>query len=268
MGNNFRALTYEEYFIYNAEYLTLASGTGVAFTDFLVKVAKDVDFKFYGISYIADDARIRMRILDDSFGRYLQKGSPDMRAIAGRPITGDFSMASHHNDFLPFMWPVPYRVSAGATLTVQASDFSGAAQNVRISFHGSKMRNGPAPWLKNYRYRIPFIYEIDLGAITASSTLVGVLSTDTDADFLVQTLTGVRTGPATILIQEGARGRDWMDRATHFDNVIGTSYHPNNMLIKTPRFITRGGNVSISVTDLSGAANTVRVYFVGMKLYG
>jgi hypothetical protein len=261
-------LNWEEYFVYSVNFLPLTGGAGTAFTAGEIKVAKDADWKLYAVTYIADDARIFMRLKDDSYGRYLQKGDPDMRAIAGRPISGDYGMRAIYNDFLPFMWSTPYRVAAATTLTAEASDFSGSDNNARISFHGAKIRPGAPPWARPYRYRIPFTYEIDLGSIAASGNAVGVLSTDTDSDFLVEMISGFRTGRCTITISEGARGRDWMDRAVHFDNLVGRGHFANRLLKNLPRFITRGGNISINVTDLSAAANTVRVYFHGLKLYG
>lgn len=269
MSKDFRPLKWEEYFIYSAEYLPLAAGTGTAFTDFEIRIARDADFKIYGITYIATDARIFMRLKDNSFGRNLEKGDLDMRAIAGRPISGDFAMLGQvYNDFIPYLWSVPYRLSGGATMTVQCADFANVSNNVRISFHGAKVRNSPAPWLRPYKYRIPFTYELDMGAIGANASLVQVMSLDTDSDFLVQKLTGVRTGPCTLLIGEGSRGRDWMDRSVHFDNLVGRSMFPNNLLEKTPRFLQRGSTLSANVTDTSGASNTVRLYFHGIKLYG
>jgi len=275
MSPQTRALAWEEYFIYSAEFLPLAAASSVnlalassVFSNFEIKIAKDSDFKLYGITYRSTDSRIRMRLRDDAFGRYLQKGAPDLRALAGRPYTGDYSMVGAYNDFIPYILPIPYRLSAATTLTVEASDFSAVSNTTRISFHGSKVRQGAPPYAKNYRYRIPYTYEIDLGTISASTAVVGVLSTDTDSDFLVEDITGVRTDEATILISEGARGRDWMDRATHFDNVAGRGMFQNNLPKKMPRFITRGGNISITVTDVSAASNTVRVYFTGVKLYG
>lgn len=263
-----RPLTYEEYFAYTAEFLPLTAALGTNFATFELKIAKDALFKLKAISYIADDARIRARFSDTASGRYLQKGNPDMRALAGRPLTGAFSMTPHLNEFIPYKLGTPYKIPAASIFRVEASDDSNASNNARITFHGAKVREGAPPWARAYRFRSPFIYEIDLGAIAANGAAIGILSTDTDSDFLVESVTGVRTGSCTILIAEGARGRDWMDRATHFDNMVGMANFPNDLLKQSPRFIARGGTISVNVTDLSGASNTVRVYFIGVKLYG
>ena len=268
MAQQFKPLMWEEYFIYSTNFLPLTGGTGTAFTINEIRIAKDADFKIYAITYRADDARIFMRLRDDTYGRYLQKGDPDMRAIAGRPISGPASMAPVQNEFLPYLWPVPYRIPASSTLAVEASDFSGSDNNARISFHGAKIRPGAPPWARNYRFRVPFTYELDFGAIGASGTGTQTVTMDSDSDFLVKSISGVRGQSCTILVSEGARGRDWMDRNVHFDSFAGVGYFQNRLPENMPRFITRTGSIQAQVTDLSGASNTVRVYFNGIKLFG
>lgn len=261
-------LTYEEYFAYSAEFLPLTAALGTNFATFELKIAKDAPFKLKALTYRSDDSRVRVRFSDTASGRYLQKGNPDLRALAGRPIGGAFGMTPNTNEFIPFRLGTPYKIPAASIFRVEASDDSNTSNNLRLTFHGAKVREGAPPWAQAYRFRSPFIYEIDLGAIAANASAIGVLSTDTDSDFLVEQITGVRTGSCTCLISEGARGRDWMDRATHFDNMVGMAHFPNNLLKQSPRFIARGGTISVNITDLSGASNTVRVYFIGVKLFG
>lgn len=263
-----RPLSYEEYFIYAAEYLPLSAGTGTDFREYQVKIAKDANFKLRGMTYIADDARILFRFREDAFGRYLQKGNMDMRAMVGRPITGPTAMGAHQNEFYPFVYSRPYRLQAGSTLTVEAAENSNASNNVRLALHGSKVRTGIPPWQETkYRYTLPFIYEANVGTIAANGSATAVITIDQSSDFLVRQITGVRTGAATILLSESARGRDWMDRATHFDNVVGLGFAPNRLLQTTPRFLRHGSNLTVAVTDLSGASNVVRVYFEGEQLF-
>ena len=264
-----RQLTWREYFLYSAEYLPLTGGAGTAFTTFGIKIAKDATFEIRALTYRATDGRIFARFKEDATGRYLMTGDPDMRAIAGRPIGGN-AMAPNTGEFQPFKWARPYRIPGGGTLTVEASDFSGASNTARISFHGTKIRTGVAPYLmQKYRYRVPFTYEIDLGTLAASGSATGVITIDQSSDFLCYQMTATRTGEASVLINESARGRDWMDRAAHIDNLAGVGYAPNNLpgLWDAPRFIEHGGNIAATVTDLSALANTVRLYFHGEQLY-
>lgn len=268
MNNQFRAIVYEEYFLYGVDYLPLSGASGTVFTEFQVRIQRDSVFKLRAVNYRATDARILWRTRDDATGEYFQKGSPDMRATCGRPLTGDFSMVGAYNDFLPFILPTPRRIQPSTNITVEASDFSGADNTVRIALHGGKVKDGAPPWAKKYKRVKDITYELDVGTVGANATLPAVLTTDTDSDFLIEGLTASRAGQATIFISEGTRGRDWMDRYIHLDLVFGRSMFPNLLLKKTPRFIERGRNISVSVTDISGAANRVRLYFIGQKLYG
>ncbi len=258
---------WKEYYIYSAEFLPLAAGTGVTFTDVEMRLDTDADFEFIKTIFQPVTARYRVRYRDDTSGRFLQKASQDIRTIGGTSI---YSMAPGNPTppgFKPFIWPKPYRIAAATTLTVQAADFSGLSYNTRLSFHGNKIRQGVAPWAE-YKSFIPFIYPIGttgIVTVAANSTVSVSIPTDMDSPFLAQMLTGSRTGQCLITIRDGARDRQWMNISQGFDNLVGNGHFPN--VFPSPRFIPNGAVIAITIQDLSGVQNTVELNVEGIKLY-
>lgn len=252
---------YEEYFIYNV-LASLSSSDGTVFTDYGVNIDSDADFKILSSTYISEDARILVKLQDDSQGRYLTKNAVDLQAISGRPLA-----LFTPNSFLPFTWSRPYIIMAGTNLKVQLSDYSGKANTTYLAYHGSKIRPGYAPWdYKKYRYRaaVPFVYSIRT-TISASASSIQTLEIDRDAHFLVKKIIGYRTGGCTLTINEGARGRDWTNTSVHLDNFIGNGQFPNSL--PAYRFIRKGSSVTFSLQDISGNSNIVEIDLEGVKLY-
>lgn len=261
--SNSRSMLWKEYFVYDAT-ATLLAGTGTVFASTQIRIDSDANFELVKSSYVATNDRIKLKYRDDSLGRYLVKDPVDIKSIAGRN-TLPMGLS---NSFMPFIWPRPYLLAAGSTFVVEAADASSAANTMRLSFHGAKIRPGIAPWLtKSYRAEIPMIYGLSGGPITiaALSSDTARIEIDVDSDFLVHKIVGVRTGAATISITETARGREWMSTAVHIDNVVGNGAFPN--ILRDPRFISRGSTITINLTDLSGAANVIEVTMIGVKLY-
>ncbi len=261
---------WKEYYTYTAEFLPLsgssAPGTVGAFEDFAIRIDPDSDFEFVKTSYVDSDDRFRIKYQDDSMGRFLQKGSIDVRTIGGHPTS--LLPLTGVSDFIPFIWPRPYLISAATTFTVQAADFSGNDNTIRITFHGSKIRPGEAPWKRNIRAAIPYVYPLNnVGTISvdANATTSVSIPLDIDSHFVVNKIVGTRTGAALVTIKDGARDRQWMDRAVHFDNLVGSGRFPN--ILPSNRFVQRGAVISVTVQDLSGSANTIEMNFVGTKLY-
>lgn len=254
---------WKEYYIYDASE-SLTGGTGVSFTNISVKIDSDANFEMVKMSYVATNDRIYIKLRDDGLGRYLIKDKVDIKAIFGRnTLPMGFS-----NSFIPFIWPRPYMVAAASSMVVEASDFSGSTNALKIALHGAKIRPGTAPWFqKQWRAEIPMVYGIADGPITiaANSSDTARIEIDNDSDFLVHKIVGKRTGDATVLISEAARGRQWMNTAIHIDNVVGNGAFPN--ILRDPRLIPRGSVITINLTDTSGASNVIEIDFVGVKLY-
>lgn len=266
---------YKEYFCYSFEQVPLALGTGVAFSDVTVKMDSDSDFEIMKRSHIAIDDRIRVKYQDDSYGRQFQNTSMDLRAISGTVLkaTGvvDIGQAPLNN-FMPYILPRPYLIRAGTTYTSSFADFSGVANSVRETFHGAKVRQGSAPWDQEWKAKPPYDYTTATSnagtVIAAGGTASLQISVGIDAHFLVQKIIGIRTSgaPALVTIRTGGNDRQWMDKAVHFDNIIGNAQFPN--VLPAPRLVERGSNISITIQNLSAVfAGTYEIIFSGLKLF-
>ncbi len=265
---------WKEYYVYGNTFTNLPAGSGTTFTDSEIRIDTDADFEFIKTMFNPITSRVRLQYRDDTMGRFLQKGSQDCRTIGGHAIFTNPIGNPTPPGFLPFIWPRPYLIPAATTFTVSASDFSGLQSTFRLAFHGSKIRSGPAPWGRidknrpRYRAMVPYIYSVSSSGTVSMAANGGIsvaIPTDNDAHFLVEKIVGARTGPCTLTVKDAARDRQWMNGAIHFDNFVGNGHYPN--LLPSPRFIARGSVISISLNDLSGAANTVELNFIGVKLY-
>ena len=288
--------TWKEYYVYTADFVgakVLAAapaanappvGAGApAFQDFEIRIDSDSDFEIVKLIYTATDPRVYARFQDQTAGRYLHRGSLDLRNNAGLGINtsvGGLGGPTETQAFLPFVWPQPHVVAAATVFDVQAADFSGAANTVRLAFHGNKIRPGHPPWMfdangnpKRYGRKLWFTYPVPPDASVTSTGLPANASgvpfsapVDMEADFICYKVTAQFQGPLTVSIQDGSgRDRAWMNSAIHIQNFAGNGQFPNNFT--APRFIARGSLLQIIANELSGAANRFRMFFHGVKLY-
>ena len=269
MNKNFNTPKYEEYFIYSTDFLSLTTIP----TDFSVNTfmtSPDTPSKIYATTFLATDSRLSVRFKDYDSGRYFQDTDSDIRNVAGRPLppsVGSTTMSPNNGEFLPYIWSTPYFIYPTATFTVEMANTSAIANQCRMSFHGAKIQQGTPPWLKDYKQKVPYMNTVRFDNLAANATTSSAITTGKDGDFLITSISLTRTGQGTIFITESTRGRDWMDKAVHLDNFAGQAYSPNNLLIKSPRFLEGGGALNITVTNLEAAAtNSVRVTFMGYKL--
>jgi len=251
---------YKEYYVYTIENTSLDAGTGVAFTETDLRLDTDADFENIKRSHVATDDQILVAFKDDSFGRNLQNAPLDLRNISGTSLSGITP-----NGFLPFVIPRPYLFRAATTITASFSDFSAVANSIRLSLHGAKIRTGKAPWDAPWRATPAFDYTTGLVSLAANGTASVNISINIDAHFVVRKITAIRTGGCLITIKDGATDRQWMDRAVHIDNLAGNSQFPN--ILPAPRFIYKGSVINVTLQDLTGSANTVRLNFHGDKLF-
>jgi len=261
-------MAWEEYYVYNTTFTDLEGGSGTVFTENEIRIDTDADFKFIKTIHQPVTARARIRYRDDTTGRFLMKGSQDLRTISSHSLYNVSPGSPLPPGFVPFIWPRPYIIPAATTFTVGAADFSGLTATLRMTFHGTKVRQGQAPWERKYRAMVPFVYPLSNAGtvdIPASGTTTAAIPTDNDAHFVVYKIVGARDGACTLTIKDGARDRQWMNEAIHFDNFVGNGGFPN--ILPAPRFIPRGTVMSVNLTDLSGAANTVEINLVGIKLF-
>ena len=261
---------YKEYFVYSFEQVPLALGTGVAFSDVTVKMDSDADFEIMKRHHVAIVNRIRVKYQDDSYGRQFQNASMDLRAISGAVLeaSGVVDIGQSLNNFCPYILPRPYLIRAGTTYTASYSDFSGVANSIRESFHGAKIRQGKAPWEQEWSAKPPHDYTTGSNIVVAGGTAILQISVGIDAHFLVQKIVGIRTSqsPALVTIRTGGNDRQWMDKAVHFDSLVGNAQFPN--VLPEPRLVERGSTVSITIQNLSATvAGTYEIVLSGMKLF-
>lgn len=265
---------YKEYFCYSFEDASLALGTGVTFDDVTVKMDSDADFEIIKRSHVAGDNRIRVKYQDDSYGRQFQNASMDLRAVSGAVLeaSGVVDIGQSLNNFMPYILPRPYLIRAGTTYTASYSDFSSSAfltvNSIRETFHGAKIRQGKAPWDQEWTAKPPYDYTTGSQVITAGNTASLQISIGIDAHFLVQKIVGTRTSqsPALVSIRTGGNDRTWMDKAVHFDNIIGNAQFPN--ILPAPRLCERGSTIQITVQNLSTTVNgTYEIVLSGLKLF-
>lgn len=261
-SKNNNNMWWKEYFIYDVT-KTLTAGNGTVFEPTNLKIDSDSNFEFVKTTFVATNDRIKLKYRDNTVGRYLFKNPADIKTVAGRN-TLPMGLS---NAFIPFIWPRPYFVAAGSTFTVEASDFSGVSNVMRLALHGAKIRQGIAPWEKQFRATVPAVYGFEDGTITvaASSTATARIEIDIDAHFLVQKITGIRTGSALVNILESARGREWSNTAVHIDNLIGNGSFPN--ILPANRFIQKGSVMVFNIQDTSTASNVIEINLIGVKLY-
>ena len=265
---------YKEYFIYSFEDLSLLAGSGQVFEDVTVKMDSDADFEIMKRIHFATDNRIRVRYQDDSYGRQFQNASMDIRGVSGTVLeaTGVVDIGQSLNNFMPYILPRPYLIRAGTTYTSSYADFSGVANSIRESFHGAKIRQGQAPWDQNWAAKPPYDYttaQNNTGTvITPGNTAILQINIGIDAHFLVQKIVGTRTSgaPALVTIRTGGNDRQWMDKAVHFDNLVGNAQFPN--VLPAPRLCERGSTVSITIQNLSSVfSGTYEIILSGLKLF-
>jgi hypothetical protein len=258
-------MAWREYFIYGINFSSLSAGDGTLFTEDVIRIDADADFEFQKLVYVATNGNIRLKLLDDSVGRYLFKASANLRDIGGNFIG------------TPFIWPRPYQILAGSTLTVSVADASGASNSLRLYLHGAKIRPGEPPWgvydpttkriiWKKYKALLPFTYNTGVQTVAANGTTYARIEIDTDAHFMVQKVTGFSSGSILMEFKDIARGIDWQNTAVHYQAILGNGQFPN--VLYADRFIPRGSVVSINVQNLTTSAVTFEVNLIGVKLYG
>lgn len=257
---------YLEYFCYNWEDTSIAAGTGTLFEDTNVRIDQDADFVALANVYSATDPNILVRFINEDTGQYLYNRACDVSSIAGSGIAGN-TVGGQAEEYLYYACPLccPMRINGGPIVTMQAADFNNSGTNaLYFTMHGAKIRKGQAPWLQNYKRRSPFVYS-DTVQVAANGAIPMNLPINQDADFAVYSITAWMDGNATILIKDGGSDRIWMDRAMRIRNMVGNGQKPH--ILEAPRMIYRGTGITVTLADLSGSANDIRLAFHGEKLF-
>lgn len=257
-------MAWREFFVYVMNFLNIPAGTGAVYTQGNIKIDSDADFGFQKTVFFANSGNIRIKFQDDSVGRYLIKTSANLREIGGNWIG------------TPFIWPRPYEILAGTTFTIEVADASGGINNLRLAFHGCKLRPGDPPWghydqqtgkiiWKRYKAVVPFVYNSGLTTFLANGVTTLRMEIDNDAHFLVQKITGFALGGCLLEFKSSASDASWQNTGVYMTNILGNGQFPNSLF--SNRFIPRGSVVSVNVQDLSAVVNQIEINLIGVKLY-
>lgn len=257
-------MAWKEYFVYGINFTSITAGDGTSFTPGIIRIDSDSDFEFQKITYYATNGNIRIRMRDDSAGRYIVKDPVDLRSI-GSEFVGT-----------PFIWPRPHQILAGSAFTVEVADASGQTNSLRFYMHGAKIRPGSPPYgvydevqkrviWKKFAAIIPSVATTGEMIISANSNSYGRIEVDNDANFLVMKITGTSTGNCLVEFKEAVRNRDWQNIAVISPCIFGNGQFPN--ILYSERFVPRGSVITVNVQNLMDSQNVVSINLIGVKLY-
>lgn len=285
--------TFLEYYAYPVAFASgtvLPAGTanGAASAQVFVQQVIRINplpFTFCRMSFVATDPRIYIRLRDGS--KYLSKGTPTIADIGGvvapYPLVGGAANPQEPSQSM-YYWEVPYTIAASAEFVVEAADYSGAQNTLRLTFHGAQTKPGVAPWaqpgLREYQ-DILIPGDASSPTVAASTTApISAAPVDTDADYVVLSVSGRRTGAAMLQNLSDQYDLAWSQGAMHLDTFIGTGgyIHRFDMpvlrqdgtwdRVATPRLIPRGTALTGALQDLSGSNNIINLVLHGYKLFG
>lgn len=271
-------MAWQEFFDYGFQFTPIPAGAGLLFQPNFPPVRIDTgsDFLWMKSLYAALNAQIRVTFQDNRLGRQLTTAPVILRSIASN-FAG-----------VPFKIPPPYyELKAGSSFVINAADASGAINALGFVMQGAKMRAGIAPWeqaegqWKNYRAKVPFIYNSGIQAIGALATASFVIPVENDAPFLVQQMMGEHNGAVnalTIDIRDTTSiENNWMNVPVPFETVFGTGQFPNVMydphrypFNRSARYVGGGGQIAVitmNVQNLTAFPINFEVAFSGLKLF-
>ena len=236
-------------------------------------------FAISKLSYIATDPRLYVKLYDDYFSAHWSRNALNLMEVAGYMGAGSgtpplpiFGTTLQSISFQPGVLDEEWILAGRASLSADFADYSAAANPVRLVFHGGHILPGPAPWDDFQGRKIPDWVSLppdDVSPVIAAAN--GILQTsarlDDQGDFVVTKITAMRTAAVSVQITD-AYGRDWfIGGPIHIDNLCGSGQFPNRLPGK--RLMPSNYPVSVTLTDLSGVANTfARLTLHGYRLVG
>jgi hypothetical protein len=105
---------------------------------------------------------------------------------------------------------------------------------------------------------VTFTYDKTL---TASQQLEDRLLLDSDKDFVLQAITGSRSGLYSAKITDTGIGRNLQNYRVQDDNFAGNAQNPNYLM--HPAYFARGSAIGLDLLDRSGGSNTIQLGFHG-----
>lgn len=107
-----------------------------------------------------------------------------------------------------------------------------------------------------------FSYQID--AVLAANAQGVFTSQILNVPFRWRWPIGFSTGAYSVLVQDNRSGRQFSNEALYGPNFFGTAQ--NAIPLLTPWVFIQGGQIQVTLTDLSGAQNTIHLTFRGENL--
>jgi hypothetical protein len=102
-------------------------------------------------------------------------------------------------------------------------------------------------------------------SLTANQALIDqALYTDGDSEFLITSVVGTSTGAYSIRLK-GPTGRYLQSAAVRNTNFVGSAIFPSAIL--PALLLPANGRITLDVTDLSAAPNTIEILFRGIKRF-
>jgi hypothetical protein len=265
-------MPWQDYFAYNFEFLPLAAGTAnalptaLAFSTKTNRLQVFSDFQALRASYTYTDARVYLKLRDSNGGRYYTSSpAVDARLYCGSVIS--LGPGSNALIFKNLAAPLGEEglLRAGSAFSVDAADFSGSSNNVRIALHGNKIYPGNPPWAdRKYRFKVSFSAPIFF-SLSGNEEAQGSIVVDDDADWFIYRVLATRTAGATLQITQGASEAQWFNSAIHIDNFTGNVAGYN--ILTAPKYLPAKSVLLLDVTDLSGSTNVVGLQFDVVKKY-
>lgn len=256
----------EYYIVHFTDTSIAASSTGTVFEEIAVRLDADAPFAVQSRTFQATSSDMFIEMVDTGKGRYLFDRRKHLRAIAGQPVAGtNVGFASNESLFSPFPLLAPYIFDPAAEVILRAADNSNATNALYFALHGGKIRQGKAPWDREWSDRYQFDYG-DQVTVPANGTAPLTININMDSHFLIRAIAGTRASSSlTVRAVDGAEDRNWSNEPVRIDNFMGCASSPN--VLPSPRFITRGSSITFTLVDTSGASNLTRIVLHGEKLF-
>lgn len=236
---------YKEYFACGING-TISSGS--SYTPIITRLDDDADFELHAITYYRATAVINCKMYDSYKSKYITgSNSLVLDSFAGEDF---YNVGAFNNGFIPYILPIPYKFEKASNLILEFSQTTGSDVNVNIVLHGSKIRNGDAPWNKQYNDEVFGIYSLNRGWAVTSGVYVDAITIDDSSDFLVtQIICDENALASTVDIMESWSNKRWTNLATRTKLMGGVGMFNNK--ISANRFIPKSGTVVVSFTNVT-----------------
>ncbi len=227
----------------------------------VTKIQNDSDFLVQQLVANATSTIFDAQILDTGSGRNF------FDAITRAALV--FGTAQRPNVLLH-----PKLINANAQLNWTLLDGSGASNTIEVVLHGLKLfKTVPSGYqprsridLSRYVEADYFIYKmLTSTALGANATTTLLINIQADADFLWQKLVFRSTGTFRLRMSDLSCGMLFSDELVDNVNLLGTAQQP--LVLLRPQLLLANTVIAATITDNSGAGNTIEIGMEGTKLF-